>query len=79
LATILKTGFLKVPNLVPESRSSMTMPEAIDSPRPQLASMTTWSFLLIGSTVNMIPEETASTMLWTTTAIPMAVWSTLRS
>ena len=61
------------------NRSGMTIPEAIDSPRPQLASMTTWSFLLIGSMVNMIPDETASTMRCTTTAIPVAVWSTPRS
>ncbi|OPY30580.1 MAG: hypothetical protein A4E31_00315 [Methanomassiliicoccales archaeon PtaU1.Bin030] len=55
-------------------RSGVTSPEAMDSPRPQEDSIMMRSFLPeTGSEVNMIPEERASTMRWTTTAMPLLI------
>ncbi len=51
-------------------RSGVTSPEAIDSPRPQLDSIMIISSPLMGSEVNIIPEESAFTMRCTTTAMP---------
>jgi len=51
--------------------SGLTIPDTIDSPSPQLDSITILSLSpVIGSAVNITPAAFASTMLWTITAIP---------
>ena len=44
------------------------------SPRPYPASMTICLAPLLGSTVNMIPENSELTILWTTTASLTSLW-----
>src|SRR5512136_3271593 len=52
------------------NRSGVTMPETIDSPSPQLDSITASSFFpLTGFAVKSTPDESEGTISWTTTAI----------